>query len=203
VWIEPYADQRLGVEDGYAAPEPRFEQREGVELAFIAALQHLPASQRAVLILRDVLGFSARETADVLGRTVASVNGALRRARKAAAERLPDRTQQVTLRELGDERIRELAQRYIEAWEHGDVDAILALLAEDAAFAMPPLPTTADGTRLPPSSLATRSRIGGDCSLRAPTASSRLAVMPGTPTRRATPRFRSTCSPWMGRVRAR
>ena len=104
-------------------------------------MQHLPASQRAALILRDVLGFSARETADVLGRTVASVNGALRRARKAAAERLPDRTQQVTLRELGDERIRELAQRYIEAWEHGDVDAILALLAEDAAFAMPPLPT--------------------------------------------------------------
>ena len=141
VWIEPYADAQLGIEDGYAAPEARFEQRESVELAFIAALQHLPASQRAVLILRDVLGFSAREAADLLGRTVASVNGALRRGRKAATERLPDRTQQITLRELGDERIRDLAQRYIDAWERSDIDAILALLAEDATFTMPPLPT--------------------------------------------------------------
>jgi RNA polymerase sigma-70 factor (ECF subfamily) len=141
VWVEPYPDGQLGLEDGYAAPEARFEQRESVELAFIAALQHLPASQRAVLILRDVLGFSAREVADLLGRTVASVNGALRRGRRAAAERLPDRTQQVTLRELGDGRIRELARRYIDAWERGDIDAILALLAEDATFTMPPLPT--------------------------------------------------------------
>ena len=141
VWIEPYADAQLGIEDGYAAPEARYEQRESVELAFIAALQHLPASQRAVLILRDVLGFSAREAADRLGRTVASVNGALRRGRKAATERLPDRTQQITLRELGDERIRDLAQRYIDAWERSDIDAILALLAEDATFTMPPLPT--------------------------------------------------------------
>jgi RNA polymerase sigma-70 factor (ECF subfamily) len=141
VWIEPYADKQHGLEDGYAAPEARFEQRESVELAFIAALQHLPASQRTVLILRDVLGFSARESADLLGRTVPSVNGALRRGRKAAAERLPDRTQQITLRELGDERIRELAQRYIDAWERGDIDAILGLLVEDATFTMPPLPT--------------------------------------------------------------
>ncbi len=141
VWIEPYADEQLGIADGYAAPEARFEQRESVELAFIAALQHLPASQRAVLILRDVLGFSAREAADLLGRTVASVNGVLRRGRKATAERLPDRTQQITLRALGDERIRDLAQRYINAWERSDIDAILALLAEDATFTMPPLPT--------------------------------------------------------------
>jgi RNA polymerase sigma-70 factor, ECF subfamily len=141
VWIEPYADEQLGIVDGYAAPEARFEQRESVELAFIAALQHLPASQRAVLILRDVLGFSAREAADILGRTVPSVNGALRRGRKAATERLPDRTQQITLRELGDERVRDLVQRYIDAWERGDIDAIIALLAEDATFTMPPLPT--------------------------------------------------------------
>src|SRR4051794_10198163 len=66
VWIEPYPDERLGLADGYAAPEARYEQREGIELAFIAALQHLPARQRAVLIMREVLGYSAKEVADLL-----------------------------------------------------------------------------------------------------------------------------------------
>lgn len=141
VWLEPYADQRLGLEQGFAAPAARYEQRESVELAFIAAVQHLPAAQRAALILRDVLGFSARETADTLQATVPSVNGALRRARKAVEERLPDQSQQATLQALGDEAIREIVERYIDAWERGDVEAILALLAEDARFAMPPLPT--------------------------------------------------------------
>jgi RNA polymerase sigma-70 factor, ECF subfamily len=141
VWIEPYADREVGVEDGYAAPDARYEQRESVELAFIAALQHLPANQRAALILRDVLGFSAREAAKVLETTVPSVNGALRRARKAAAETLPDQTQQTTLRGLGDDRLRSVVERYVDAWERGDVDAILAMLAEDASFTMPPLPT--------------------------------------------------------------
>jgi RNA polymerase sigma-70 factor, ECF subfamily len=141
VWVEPYADQQLGIEEGYAAPEARYEQRESVELAFIAALQHLPATQRAALILRDVLGFSAREAAEILETTVPSVNGALRRARKAAAETLPDESQQATLRALGDERLRALVERYVDAWERGDVDAILAMLAEDASFTMPPLPT--------------------------------------------------------------
>ena len=141
VWIEPYADERLGLEDGYAAPEARYERRESVELAFIAALQHLPATQRAVLILRDVLGFSAKETAESLDTTVASANGALRRARKAVSERLPDQSQQATLRALGDDGLREVVERYVDAWEQGDVDAILAMLAEDATFAMPPLRT--------------------------------------------------------------
>ena len=78
-WIEPYPDEQLGVVDGYAAPEARYEQREAVELAFIVALQHLPARQRAVLILRDVLGFSTREVATTLNTTSASVNSALQR----------------------------------------------------------------------------------------------------------------------------
>src|SRR5262245_52430439 len=82
IWIEPYPDERVGVEDGYAAPEARYERREAVELAFIAAVQHLPATQRAVLILRDVLGFSARETAATLDTTVEGVNSALARARR-------------------------------------------------------------------------------------------------------------------------
>jgi RNA polymerase sigma-70 factor (ECF subfamily) len=138
VWIEPYPDERFGVGDGYATPECRYEQRESVELAFIAALQHLPARQRAVLVLREVLGFSAREVADALDSTVASVNSALQRARKTVDERLPSDSQQVSLRSLGDERVRDLVARFIDAFESGDVDAILGLLTEDATFAMPP-----------------------------------------------------------------
>ena len=95
VWVEPYPDERLELEDGYAAPAARYEQREAVELAFVAALQHLPARQRAVLILREVLGFSAREVvAETLDTTVASVNSALQRALKAVDERLPGAGQQ-------------------------------------------------------------------------------------------------------------
>jgi RNA polymerase sigma-70 factor, ECF subfamily len=140
VWLEPYPDQMVGLEDGYAAPEARYEQRESVELAFVAALQHLPPRQRAVLILREVLGFSAKEVSQTLSTTVASVNSALQRARKALDERLPETSQQATLRSLGDERVRAIVQGFIDAFERGDVDAIVALLAKDATFAMPPYP---------------------------------------------------------------
>ena len=130
VWVEPYPDEHLA-----------YEQRESVELAFVAALQHLPASQRAVLILREVLGFSAREVADTLETSVPSVNSALQRARKAVDERLPAQSQQATVRALGDKRLEQLVSAYVDAWERGDVEAVTALLAEDAALAMPPRAT--------------------------------------------------------------
>ncbi|HET9286231.1 MAG TPA: sigma-70 family RNA polymerase sigma factor [Gaiella sp.] len=140
IWIEPYPNEHLGLPDGYAAPEARYEQRESVELAFVAALQHLPALQRAVLILREVLGFSAREAAQSLDTTAASVNSALQRARRTVDNVLPERSQQQTLRSLGDARLRGLVERYVEAWESRNVDAMLAVLAEDVTFAMPPFP---------------------------------------------------------------
>jgi RNA polymerase sigma-70 factor, ECF subfamily len=141
VWVEPYPDELIGAEDELAGPEARYEQRESVELAFVAALQLLPANQRAVLILREVLGFSSQEVADALETTVASVNSALQRARKAVEERVPEQSQQETLRELGDERLKEIVERYVEAWERNDVEAVMGMLAEDASFAMPPLAT--------------------------------------------------------------
>ena len=139
VWIEPYPDEMLGLEDGYAAPDATYERREGVELAFIAALQHLPANQRAVLILREVLGFSAKEVAETVDTSVASVNSALQRARASVQDRVPERSQQATLRSLGDDGVRELVSRYVDAWERDDVETFAAMLTEDATFAMPPL----------------------------------------------------------------
>jgi len=139
VWIEPYPDEVLGVEEGPAAPEAQYERREGLELAFIAALQHLAPNQRAVLILREVLGFSANEAAGMLETTVASVNSALQRARGTVAERVPEQSQQATLRALGDAELKELVERYVDAWERNDVEQFAAMLAEDATFAMPPL----------------------------------------------------------------
>ena len=130
VWIEPYPDELL-----------RYEDREGVELAYVAALQLLPPNQRAALLLRDVLGFSARETAEILETSVASVNSALQRARAKLERERPARSQQETLRALGDERSRELVARFVDAWNRADVSAIVAMLSEDATFSMPPLPT--------------------------------------------------------------
>ena len=128
VWIEPYPDAALGPEPGGAAPGARYEQREGVELAFIAALQHLPPRQRAVLILRDVLGFSGAEVASVLETTPASIHSALQRAHRAVDERLPELSQQATLRTLGDGALRDLVRRFVDAWERADIAAVVAML---------------------------------------------------------------------------
>jgi RNA polymerase sigma-70 factor (ECF subfamily) len=141
VWLEPYPDDSVGLPDGLASPEARYDQREAVELAFVAALQHLAPNQRAVLILREVLGFSAKEAAVMLDTTVASVNSALQRARAAVDKRMPEQSQQSALRSLGDAELRSLVTRYVDAWERCDVDAFAAMLIEDATFTMPPLAT--------------------------------------------------------------
>jgi RNA polymerase sigma-70 factor (ECF subfamily) len=138
VWIQPLPDGHLELPEGRANPEASYEQRESVELAFVAALQLLPGRQRAVLILREVLGFSAREVAEILETTPAAVDSAMQRARATIDGRLPERSQQSTLRALGDEATRAIVERYVEAWESGDVEALKALLAEDATISMPP-----------------------------------------------------------------
>ena len=145
MWLEPYPDERLGLNSGLASPEARYEQRESVELAFIAALQHLPPRQRAVLILRDVLGFSARETATTLETTPISVDSALQRAHKTVDQRLPQQSQQATLRSLSDSALKQVVQRYVTAWERNDVDAVVSMLAEDVKLAMPPQPAWYSG----------------------------------------------------------
>src|SRR4051794_8430208 len=147
-WVDPYPDQGLGLEDGYAGPEARYELRESVELAFVAALQNLPANQRAALILREVLGFSANETAEALETSVPSVNSALQRARKTVDEKLPEESQQATLRALGDDKLREIVDGYMDAMGRGDVDAMVSMLADDAAWSMPPLPAWFRGADL-------------------------------------------------------
>src|SRR5829696_10438984 len=118
LWLEPFPDREL--RDERPTPEARYEERESVELAFVAALQHLSPRQRAVLLLRDVLGFAPAEIATSLEASPASVYSALQRAHAAVEEKLPARTQQATLRSLGDARLRELAERYVAAWESND-----------------------------------------------------------------------------------
>jgi RNA polymerase sigma-70 factor (ECF subfamily) len=140
LWVELCPDELLGLDDGRTSPDARYEQRESVELAFIAALQHLAPNQRAALVLREVLGFSAREVAELLETTAAAVNSALQRARAASDERLPAQSQQVTARALGDRRLREIVEAYMDAFERGDVDAVVSLLSEDATWSMPPYP---------------------------------------------------------------
>jgi RNA polymerase sigma-70 factor (ECF subfamily) len=133
--LERYPYEALGNADGDTEPDARYERREELELAVIAALHNLSARQRAVLILRDVLGFSAKETAASLETTVAGVNGALLRARRTVRGRQPDLRRQASPGTLGDRRLREIAERFADAFERGEVDAILAMLARDATLA--------------------------------------------------------------------
>jgi RNA polymerase sigma-70 factor (TIGR02960 family) len=134
--LDPYPESRLAWTSALT-PEAELLALESVELAFVASLQHLSALQRAVLLLRDVLAFSAREVAELLETTVAAVNSALQRARAVVSD-VP--SQQRALHALGESAERELVRRYVAAWEARDVDAIVAMLAADAKYSMPPLP---------------------------------------------------------------
>jgi RNA polymerase sigma-70 factor (ECF subfamily) len=139
-WLDPYPDHWL-TDDASLSPEARYEQRESVELAFLVALQHLPPLQRAALLLREVVGFSAAEIASQLGTTGPAVNSALQRARAALRRRMPARSQQSVLRAVGDERTRAIVRRYADAIERGDADTLISMLTQDASWSMPPVPT--------------------------------------------------------------
>jgi RNA polymerase sigma-70 factor (ECF subfamily) len=145
IWLDPFPDAELGLASDLLGPDARYEQRESVELAFTAALQYLPARQRAVLILREVLGFSARETAEALETTPSSVDSALQRAHRTIDGRVPAQTQQQTMRALGDREVREMVDRFARAWETRDVQGLVAMLAEDARMTMPPQPSWYQG----------------------------------------------------------
>ena len=145
MWLQPYPDALLdAIPDTAPGPEARYELKEAVGLAFVAALQHLPARQRAVLVLRDVLGFRAAEVAEMLETSEAAVKGALQRARAALETRLPAGARERAPLP-GSPRERELVGRFATAVEGGDVDEVVALLTDDAWLTMPPQPLESQG----------------------------------------------------------
>jgi RNA polymerase sigma-70 factor (ECF subfamily) len=140
VWLEPYPDTFLeGADDGAPGPETRYEQAEAVSLAFVTALQVLPPRQVAVLLLRDVLGFHAREVADMLGTTVESVTSALKRAR-AGLQRRPLPAAGEPPPASGSHSEEAIVAKFVRAWESADLDALVALLTDDVFISMPPMP---------------------------------------------------------------
>jgi RNA polymerase sigma-70 factor (ECF subfamily) len=145
VWLEPYPDVLLeSIPDRSPGPAARYEARESIELAFIAALQHLPPRQRAALVLGDVLGFRTAEVAEMLDTGEASVKGALQRARATLRERLPaaDRERAPQPNSASE---RQLVGRFVDAVQSGDIDDIVALLTDDALLTMPPQPLEYQG----------------------------------------------------------
>jgi RNA polymerase sigma-70 factor (TIGR02960 family) len=146
VWLEPWLGDAQDDLPGLGTdPATRYLERESMELAFVAALQHLPGTQRAVLILRDVLEYSAEETARMLDTTPQAANSALQRARKTVEARKPAQSEQAELAALGAEGQRQLVQEFISAWERADLGALVNLLTNDVRFTMPPLPAWFDG----------------------------------------------------------
>jgi RNA polymerase sigma-70 factor (TIGR02960 family) len=152
-WLEPYPDDLLaGLADAAAGPEARYEAREAISLAFIVAVQRLPPRQRAVLLLRDVLGFAASEAARILGSTEESVTSALKRARATLRRQLPPAAEPAP--PAGSAVEKELVERLTRAYEAGDIDAIIAMFSDDAWLTMPPLPLEYQGRDLIRSFLA-------------------------------------------------
>jgi RNA polymerase sigma-70 factor (TIGR02960 family) len=144
-WLEPYPAPAFEPGVGSASPEARYTLSESVGLAFIAALQHLSPNQRAVLLLRDVLGFTADEAAAALDTSVTSVNSALVRARQSLEARFPATGAAAPRLPLDDPSLRAFVERFLAAWQRSDIDAIVGMLAEDAVFTMPPLPQWFEG----------------------------------------------------------
>jgi RNA polymerase sigma-70 factor (ECF subfamily) len=139
-WLEPFPDEWLS-DKGAVNPEAHYTDSESISLSFLTALQVLPPRQRAVLVLRDVLDFSASETADVLEMTVSSANSALHRARTTLSQDYQGRERESSSISTPDERVQSLLNQFVEAWEAADVNGLVALLKEDAILAMPPSPS--------------------------------------------------------------
>ena len=167
LWLDPYPDALLeGLPDVAPGPDARYETKEAVALAFVTGLQGLAPRQRAVLVLRDVLGFRAAEVADMLATSEVSVNSALQRARDALERRLPADRDHAGARERAllphDPRERELVTGFADAFTSGDVDRVVALLTDDAWVSMPPEPFEYQGaeaiTRFLRARIADRSR---------------------------------------------
>jgi RNA polymerase sigma-70 factor (ECF subfamily) len=144
-WMEPYPDRLI--EAGEKSPHARYEARESLELSFMVVVRNVPPRQRAVFILREVLGFSASETADLLDMSVAAANSSLQRARATVADRMPRTTQSAELSRIGDDRVRDLADRYATAIDEGDIAGLMVLLTTDARWSMPPHPHWYEGRR--------------------------------------------------------
>jgi len=144
-WLEPFPDEWLG-DTSALNPEARYSNSESISLAFLTALQTLPPRQRAVLILRDVLDFSANETSEVLELTASSVNSALHRARTTLSQRYPQGERENLAMSSTDEKTQRLLERFVQAWEAADVNGLVALLKADATLAMPPSPSWFQGS---------------------------------------------------------
>jgi len=146
VWLEPFPDALLEwAMDAPPGPEARYEQTEAISLAFVTALQALPPRQLAVLILRDVLGFHASEVADMLDSTVESVNSALKRARASLQRRRPSAAGREPPPARGSPSEDAIVAKFVSAWESADLDALVAILTDDAFISMPPMPFEYEG----------------------------------------------------------
>ena len=144
-WLEPFPDEWLG-DKSSINPEARYSDSESISLAFLTALQTLPPRQRAVLILRDVLDFSANETSEVLELSTSSVNSALHRARTTLSQHYPAGEREDLTMPSTDEKTQRLLERFVQAWEASDVNGLVALLKADASLAMPPSPSWYQGS---------------------------------------------------------
>jgi RNA polymerase sigma-70 factor (TIGR02960 family) len=161
LWLEPYPDALLeGAIDLPLGPEARYEQTEAISLAFVTALQLLPARQRAAVILRDVLGYHADEVADLLDSTVESVNSALKRGRATLQRRLPPTGERDPAPGPGSAAEQALVAKFVRAYDSGHIDALVALLTADVSVSMPPMPLEYQGREVVARFLASVSRQG-------------------------------------------